>query len=259
MPVAPDSLFAVLTTLLGGRAFAERFGTGPTEVVALHGWGRSRADFAATLQGYDALALDLPGFGAAPAPGTGWTTSEYAGWTAEIVGELDRPVIVGHSFGGRVAVKLAAARPELVRGVVLTGVPLLRAGTTTSVKPKFSYRLARALHQRGLLPDERMEALRRANGSADYRAAEGVMRDVLVKAVNEDYAPELAAIRAHHVPVTMVWGEHDSAAPVEMAARAQRALGGGAELSVVPGSAHLLDAALIEALRQAVEDLRARE
>ena len=63
-----SSLAVVLTTLLGGRAFAERYGESPAKVVALHGWGRTRADWNATLQGYDALALDLPGFGATPAP-----------------------------------------------------------------------------------------------------------------------------------------------------------------------------------------------
>ena len=131
------SVAVVLTTLLGGRAFAERHGEGPAKVVALHGWGRTRADWNATLQGYDALALDLPGFGATPAPDTGWSTSEYAEWVARVPrrrGRLrgDRPVLVGHSFGGRVAVQLAATSPELVRGIVLTGVPLLRPQTAAS-------------------------------------------------------------------------------------------------------------------------------
>ena len=72
-----SSLAVVLTTLLGGRAFAERFGDSPPKVFALHGWSRTRADWNTTLQGYDALALDLPGFGATAAPGSGWSTSQY--------------------------------------------------------------------------------------------------------------------------------------------------------------------------------------
>ena len=131
------SLAVVLTTLLGGRAFAERHGESPAKVVALHGWGRTRADWNATLQGYDALALDLPGFGATPAPDSGWSTSEYAEWVGECLDEVlgsggERPVLVGHSFGGRVAVQLAATNPELVRGIVLTGVPLLRPETAAA-------------------------------------------------------------------------------------------------------------------------------
>ena len=91
-----SSLAVVLTTLLGGRAFAERFGESPAKVVALHGWGRTRADWNATLQGYDALALDLPGFGATPAPDSGWSTSEYAEWVGECLDE-----VVSSGEGGR--------------------------------------------------------------------------------------------------------------------------------------------------------------
>jgi len=248
----------VLTTLLDGRAFAEKLGQGAPAVVALHGWARTRADWTSTLEGYDALALDLPGFGATPAPepgpGAAWGSPEYADWLAAILEGLDRPVIVGHSFGGRVGVQLAARRPELVRGVVLTGVPLYKPPATG--KPKLAYRLGRALHARGLVPESRMEALRQKYGSEDYRNARGVMRDVLVKVVNEDYTEQVAQIAAGpDLPVRMVWGEHDTAAPTWMPQRALETLGDRARLTVVPGSAHLLDAALVAALRSAIEEL----
>lgn len=245
----------MLTTLLGGRAFAERFGQGPATVVALHGWGRTRQDWQTTLEGYDALALDLPGFGATPAPESGWSTADYAGWVREILADLDRPVLVGHSFGGRVAVQLAADAPELVRGVVLTGVPLLRSQPVG--KPPLGFRIVRSLHRLGLVGEDRMEALRRKRGSEDYNAAQGVMREVLVKAVNEEYADELDAMRVHRVRVVMVWGEHDTAATVETARLAQELLGDTAELVVVPGSAHLLDPPLVQEIRAAIDRLRA--
>ncbi len=251
------SLLPVLTTLLGGRAFAEKFGSGTPDVVALHGWGRSRADWSGTLSGYDALALDLPGFGATPPPESGWGTREYAGWTAEVLSGLERPVLVGHSFGGRIAVQLAAARPELVRGLVLTGVPLLRPPATASRKPALGYRVVRALHRRGLVGEDRMEGLRQKHGSADYRAAHGVMREVLVKAVNEEYPEQLATLADAGVPVAMVWGEHDTAATVAMAREAAERLGDAASLRVVAGSAHLLDPALETALREAVDSIAA--
>ncbi|CAB4729436.1 unannotated protein [freshwater metagenome] len=245
----------MLTTLLHGRAFAEKFGSGAPRAVALHGWGRTRLDWASTLDGSDALALDLPGFGATPAPEEAWGSQEYAAWVGEILVDLDRPVLVGHSFGGRVAVQLAARSPELVRGVVLTGVPLLRG--PGGGRPARGYRIARALHRRGLLGDARMEAQRQKHGSADYRAAQGVMRDVLVRTVNEDYSEQLAAMAAHGVPVAMVWGEHDTAASVEVARAAHRLLGDEVTLTVVPGSAHLLDPALVAAIRSEIDRLGA--
>jgi pimeloyl-ACP methyl ester carboxylesterase len=81
-----------------------------------------------------------------------------------------------------------------------------------------------------------MEALRQRHGSEDYRAATGVMRDVLVRLVNEDYGEVLPRVRC---PVELVWGEGDTAAPLDVAQRAVPRFGGGATLTVVPGAGHL--------------------
>jgi pimeloyl-ACP methyl ester carboxylesterase len=252
----------VLKTLLGGRAFAEQHGEGPARVVALHGWGRTRADWDATLQGYDALALDLPGFGEAPAPQSGWSTSEYAGWVGECLEEVlrsggDPPVLVGHAFGGRVAVRLAATNPELVRGIVLAGVPLLRP-EAAAAGPAFGFRALRFLNKWHFISNDLMEQQRRKRGSDDYRAADGELREVLVKAVNEDYGDALDALAANRLPVALVWGEHDSVATTEMAEEARARIGATADLVIVPGSAHPLDEALVAALRRAIDDLVAR-
>lgn len=127
---------------------------------------------------------------------------------------LRRAVVVGHSTGGRVGVCLAAQRPELVAGLVLAGVPLLRRPPG---KPKPAFRVMRRLHRWRLVSDGRMEAWRQRYGSADYVAAQGVMRQVLVRLVGESYEEQLARLEC---PVAMVWGELDTAAPLDMARRA---------------------------------------
>ena len=245
----------MLTTLLDGTAFAEKFGSGSPAVVALHGWARNRSDWTATLEGYDALALDLPGFGATPAPEEAWGSEEYAAWVARILAELDRPMVVGHSFGGRIAVQLAARYADLLRGVVLTGVPLYRPRATG--KPKLPYRIGRALHAKGLVSQARMEALRQKYGSEDYRNARGIVRDIFVKVVNEDYTREIASMAKVELPVRLVWGRHDTAAPTWMAEQALTQLGERATLDVVEDSAHLLDAGLVAALRAAIDEAKA--
>ncbi|MDP9388251.1 MAG: alpha/beta hydrolase, partial [Actinomycetota bacterium] len=123
----PVGSAAVLKAFAGGRLFGVAHGSGPASVLALHGWGRSAADFDAALAGLDAVALDLPGFGATPPPPQAWGGAEYAAAVAPVLDEMAPPVVVlGHSFGGRVAVHLAASRPPLVAGLVLAGVPLVR-------------------------------------------------------------------------------------------------------------------------------------
>jgi len=91
-----------------------------------------------------------------------------------------------------------------------------------------------------------MEQQRRLHGSADYRNATGVMRDCLVKLINEDYRDVLPRITA---PVELVWGAGDTAAPLAMAREAQGLLT-QASLSVSESSGHLLDAALYALLRE---------
>lgn len=242
----------VLTSLADGRIWADRYGDGEPSIIALHGWGRSRHDWSTVLTQRNALAVDLPGFGASPAPDTAWTTAEYADALAPVLAQYNQPILVGHSFGGRVAVQVAARHPGLLGGVLLTGVPLLRKEAPAS-KPAAKYRLARWLNTRGVLSDDRMEKLRQQYGSADYKAATGVLRGILINAVNEDYREQLSRMAELHVPTQMVWGEHDTAAPVEMATRARELIGPTAELTVVAGSAHLIDNALAAAVGDALD------
>jgi pimeloyl-ACP methyl ester carboxylesterase len=231
-----------LTALLDGRVLAEKTGERP-RVLALHGWARTRADWLPALSDVAALAVDLPGFGASPPPPTGWGSREYAELLAPVL-EGGGWTVAGHSFGGRVAVQLAAGWPELVDKVVLTGVPLLRG--QSSGRAPLAYRLAKRAHAIGVLSDEAMEKQRRKHGSADYRAADGVMRDTLVRLVNEDYRDLLPTITA---PVDLVWGAHDTAAPVRMVEEAATLLR-KADLVVAPDSAHLLDDHLYALLRE---------
>lgn len=271
----------MLSVFAGGRLFGERHGDPPARVLALHGWGRSRADFASVLAGLPAVALDLPGFGSSPPPQTAWGSSDYAGLVAEAAEELaaglatgttgsspasdavtahlaatgpaqSRPpglLVLGHSFGGCVAVQLAAARPDLVASLVLCGVPRLVGDGAPAARPKLAYRSVRALHRARLVSDDRLEAARRRHGSPDYRNAEGILRDVLVRLLAENLEPE---VRRLTCPVQLVWGENDSAAPLA-AARRVAELVPGCELDVLAGVGHLVPLERPQALREAVE------
>ncbi len=208
-----------------GTIFGEVAGEGPVEVVLLHGWARRGRDFAAVQEllarrGVSSVALDLPGFGSSPPPTVAGGARRYASLVAPVLAALDRPVtLVGHSFGGRIATVIAADRPELVRNVIVTGTPLLHS--PVAVRSPRTYRLVRWLHQRGWLSDERLEAARHRYGSPDYRAASGIVRDVLVATVAEGYEDELTRL---DVPFVMLWGELDTVVPVAVAERANELL-----------------------------------
>jgi pimeloyl-ACP methyl ester carboxylesterase len=211
----------VLRALADGTIFGETYGDGEPAVVWLHGWARRGSDFAAAANelaasGVSSIALDLPGFGSSPAPHQAGGARSYAPIVAATMNEIaSQPVtLVGHSFGGRVAICVAASHPELVNAVVLTGVPLLRSAPS---RTKTSYRLIRWGARHRLVRAATLENARHRFGSEDYRNARGVMRDVLVACVAESYDEELAAWRG---PTALVWGRNDTTAPSAVAERA---------------------------------------
>jgi pimeloyl-ACP methyl ester carboxylesterase len=252
----------MLRSLAGGAMFGETWGETPPELLVLHGWRRTHADFALAV-GPDApggpvptLAPDLPGFGATPAPPVAWGSADYAAAVARVL-EVEAPVrplvVAGHSLGGRVAVQLAAHRPDTVAALVLSGAPLV-AGMGSRRRPPGAFRALRAAHRAHLIGDARMERARRRYGSEDYRAASGVLRDVLVRMVNEGYDDVLAAVRC---PVELVWGDDDPEVPLEVA-HAIAARVPNAVTTVCPGAGHFVPVTAPDVLRAAVERALAR-
>jgi len=242
-----------LKSFANGAIFGEQFGQASPTVLAMHGWGRDRNDFAAVLDGLSGISLDLPGFGASPAPEQAVGAAWYADKVIPILETFDTAaIVVGHSFGGRVAVMAAATRPALVGGLVLAAVPLLHREDRSPVKASLAYRLIKAGHRIGVLSAERLESAKSRFGSADYRAATGVMRDVLVTVVNEQYPNELALLEC---PVELVWGADDREVPVSMARRAAALIPGDANLTIVEGVGHHIPLRRPDTLKAAIEAL----
>jgi len=237
----------MLTTLGDSGIFADKTGATPPTVIALHGWMRTGADFAGIVDGYDALAVHFAGMGITPAPDEAWGSEQYADALAEAIRPYGPVVFVAHSFGGRVVVHLAAKYPELVRGIVLTGVPLVRL--TAAPKPRLGFRIVRSLAKAGIVSKSVLEKQRQKNGSADYRASSGIIREIFVRVVNETYTDQLGRITA---PVRMVWGEKDTSAPADAGLAASELIP-NATFRVVPGAGHLMDGDLRTAVREELQ------
>ncbi len=246
----------VLQAFGDGKVFGQRFGEGPPRVVFLHGWGRTSHDFTAVASslvedGISSVAIDLPGFGASPLPTVAGGARAYGELLLPVLDEISAfdLLIVGHSFGGRVAVSVAATHPERVAGLVLSGVPLLRHESAKA--SPWRYRAIRWLRQRGLVSEATMEGARQRFGSLDYRNASGLLRDILVATVNESYEQELAQLRC---PVALIWGSDDRAVPLAVATRAQEIIPSETRLRSVADCGHLLPttapAALVDAVRE---------
>lgn len=131
--------------------------------------------------------------------------------------EMPRRLIwIGHSFGCRIGIQLAARHPDLIAGLMLVaaaGLPQ-KPNLITAMRYKrraFAYKLAKSLTVEG----PRRERLRRYFGSPDYADA-GPMRAVLVKVVGEDLSEAAAQIRC---PVVLLYGTNDTETPVAIGTR----------------------------------------
>lgn len=218
-------------------------------LVLLHGWGRSLNELrpmGELLAAYCKVVLiDLPGFGLSPLPpeasnnGGGWGTYEYSERVKRFFDEfgISSCILVGHSFGGRISVQLAASYPDLVKGIVLIGSHgLKRKRAPIDALRVTALRLAGSLSKRiDAALGTRLFAHYFAPrfGSADYRAA-GDLRKTLVKTVNEDLEPQARAIKA---PTLLLWGENDTQTPLDLA-RSFRALIENSELHIFPNKDH---------------------
>jgi pimeloyl-ACP methyl ester carboxylesterase len=246
----------VLRAFAEGSLFGEQFGTGPVRVVWLHGWGRRASDFAGAADelaraGVASVALELPGFGATPALDQPGGARTYAAVLSHQLADVatDPVILVGHSFGGAVAVGVADLVPQSVAGLVLVASPVLRRPVSS---PSARFRVVRTLHRLGIVSDARMETLRQQRGSADYRAANPEMRRVLVASLAESFDAELARWRG---PTTLVWGERDRDVAVSVAHSAAELLTTPPQLVVLPGVGHLVPTEAPHALASSVTDL----
>lgn len=194
------------------------FGSGQP-LVLLHGWGDSSSSWQTLAQliadQYQVFVVDLPGFGGSDAPPVAWSVQEYReiieGFIAEM--ELESPVLMGHSHGGKIACELIAAGLRAKALILVASSGLDRPSLEVRLKV-YSYKLAKWFLLRcGSWGQKKLEELRGRVGSRDYREA-GALRDTMVKVVNHKLFNSLERVR---VPTLIIWGSKDTTLPMEQA------------------------------------------
>ncbi len=182
----------------------------------LHGWGRDCSDFEYFYNKIDGIFIDLPGFGKSPEPNRAWSPNDYSIWLNEVLPD-SVDTIVAHSFGGRVATHYLNNFNNINRSIMV-GVPLLKYSNSQKGE-KLELKLLKKANKLNILPDSYIEKYKRKHGSLDYRNSEGLMRDILVSAVNDDMSEILKKLNS---PIYLIWGDKDKEVPLRVA---QEALG----------------------------------
>lgn len=212
-------------------------------VLLLHGWGASAeslANVAKTLADqFRVLAIDLPGFGWSPSPSSAWGTRDYATHVEAFMDRTGIPVasVLGHSFGGRIALALAARAPRRVRNLVLVASAGIRPrhGPGYFVKVGVAKLAKRFLSSPipGRVGGRVASRVYERVGSRDYRSA-GRMRATMVKVVKDDLRELLSSIGS---PALIIWGDRDQEVPrssMEIMARGIK----GSRFVVLEGAGH---------------------
>jgi len=215
------------------------------DIILLHGWGQNiemMKPLGDNLEDYHITILDFPGFGESEEPKAALTIYDYEEILEELLSDLKirNPIVMGHSFGGRVAIVYASRNK--VEKLVLFGAPCIR-NERKSTKEKVLKGLKKLPGMNGI-----GEYMKKFIGSDDYRNASPVMRETLVNTVNEDLTECAKRIEA---PTLLIWGTLDTAAPIEDAKKLEGLLIDGA-LIELPGCTHY---AYLEALPQVINIL----
>lgn len=196
--------------------------TGPQDghpVILMHGWGCNLStvrSIATCLEGgMHVYSIDLPGHGKSDEPGDVWGVEDYTrlieNFTKAL--DIDNPSLIGHSFGGRIAILYSSRNPA--SKVVLVDSAGIKPHRGFSYYRKvYSFKLLKriALLLFGKEKGERkIEQWRNKKGSADYRNSSPMMRRVMSKCVNEDLRGVMPSIKS---PTLLIWGEADTATPL---------------------------------------------
>ncbi len=175
-------------------------------IVFLHGWGSNRVlmkqAFGTTLDTFRHVYVDLPGFGNSTAP-IALSTEDYADIMELFLAQIsanDKEVIVGHSFGGKVATLLRPRR-----------LVLLSSAGIVWPKP-LKIRLKIALYK--TLKFFGLTKLRSRFVAEDAKTLNKVMYDTFKKVVDEDFTEHFRTFGGRAL---LCWGRDDTATPMKSA------------------------------------------
>lgn len=233
-------------TIDGCSVYYKSSGSAGPWVIILQGWGTSCALYdsvaAMLAQEHRVLQLDLPGFGASDEPAEPWDADRYAAFLCDFARALgiERCLVLAHSFGGRVALKLvtsATASLGVDRLILVDSAGIVRQRTPEEERRirlfKFLRRVTEIPLIKASFPDL-IEAWSAKQGSDDYRNSSDLMKRTMVMSISEDLTPLMPKVT---MPTLLVWGSADDATPLSDGDR-MKSLIPDSRLVVIEGAGH---------------------
>ena len=211
-------------------------------VILMHGWGCNLTTLASVekvaVENHTVYNVDFPGFGQSQEPSEVWGVEEYTQLIEELVKveNIENPILLGHSFGGRVGI-LYSSRNQVKKLILVDAAGVKPRRSLKYYLKVYSFKISKRLMpliygKEGA--QKRIEEARAKRGSSDYNNATPMMRAILSKVVNEDLKYCMPQIKA---PTLLIWGENDTATPLRDAQTMEKLIP-DAGLVSFPGCGH---------------------
>ncbi len=183
-------------------------------ILILHGWGSSSQKWQKigdmlSKKGFSVIIPDFPGFGKNCDPPIPWNVDDYVNWVKEFTNnkKLENFFLLGHSFGGRVAIKFTVKYPKKVQKLILVSSAGIKPKTSRlnflSVAKKFKnipgFLVIRKIFYKYILR------------KTDYLKVKGVMKETFKKIIKEDLIHYFSQIKASTL---IIWGDKDKLTPI---------------------------------------------
>ncbi|MFZ3301277.1 MAG: alpha/beta hydrolase [Microgenomates group bacterium] len=199
------------------------------KIIILHGWSQDKGlwqDLAYKL-GKKSKAIDLPGFGKEKIINSNWGVPDYAKWVEDKIKQKeDKIILIGHSFGGRIAAEIASHKPEWLKGLILSGAPCIyRPDTKTKAKIILS-KIAKLVIPRSFQGKYLPKDLKKAKKMG--------LETTFRKTVIYDQTKNLRKI---NVPTLLIWGENDVDAPIRISYEINKLIN-KSQLKIIDGAGH---------------------
>ena len=227
----------------GHKINYETYGEGAPFLI-LHGWGSNSERWQAVAEplskkGFKIIVPDLPGFGKSEALDIPWNTNKYITWLEGFVKELNIKdfYLLGHSFGGALAAKMAVKHPQDVRKLFLVSSACVRKKTTKKSFFRSISKLAKIFHFIPYYAFFRKAVYKFIVRKSDYVYVEGIMKETYLNVISEDLSFHLPFIK---VPTVVIWGQKDEFTPLSDGYFIEKQIK-NSKLIVIPDAGHDLN------------------
>lgn len=201
--------------------YYEKYGEKDKVILILPGWGDTRKTFTYLINylkdNFTIYILDYPGFGNSPFPSKDLTIYDYTNIIRDFMTDkkITNPIIIAHSFGGRIATLLSGYYKEKIDKLIMIDIAGIKRKKSFFLwlKEKL-YKLLKLIKY--ILPkklkDKYHQQLLKLFGSTDYITLPNKMYQTFKNIISEDLKYYLPYIEQETL---IIWGKKDKATPLK--------------------------------------------